>query len=282
MVDNQRRKKVTLVWNGEDIARVFGSLFHAGDIDKYIDLPLANYSTLPFDKVLKDGKIIGVSTYTGYTYNERAMLSLGVVDVEHSEPGTQVTLVWGEEGRGSTKPTVERHAASRDPCHGCVCALRRSCACRIPAALSNTIGEIRWRIYFTKTILPKLVAVVPGPRAHLLRQQGTHQHRRHAGGRDGVQSPRLVARTTITKSASTFTSSWKARARWKPKKACGPVGPGDLVFIPAEAKHRLRATETGLFYFEFQAPNRFKTHILDGTPDDLRWNRVDGRVWVQT
>ena len=61
-----------------------------------------------------------------------------------------------------------------------------------------------------------------------------------------------------------------------------PVGPGDLVFIPAEAKHRLRATDTGLFYFEFQAPNRFKTHILDGTPDDLRWNRVDGRVWVQT
>jgi mannose-6-phosphate isomerase-like protein (cupin superfamily) len=60
------------------------------------------------------------------------------------------------------------------------------------------------------------------------------------------------------------------------------VGPGDLVFIPAEAKHRLRATDTGLFYFEFQAPNRFKTHILDGTPEDLVWNRVDGRKWIQT
>ena len=61
-----------------------------------------------------------------------------------------------------------------------------------------------------------------------------------------------------------------------------PVGPGYLVFIPAEAKHRLRATDTGLFYFEFQAPNRFKTTILEGTDDDLRWNRKDGRVWVQT
>jgi vanillate/3-O-methylgallate O-demethylase len=109
MADNQRRKKVTLVWNGEDIARVCGSLFHAGDIAKFIDLPLANYSTLPFDKVLKDSKIIGVSTYTGYTYNERAMLSLAVIDIGHSEPGTEVTLVWGEEGRGSSKPTVERH-----------------------------------------------------------------------------------------------------------------------------------------------------------------------------
>ena len=60
-----------------------------------------------------------------------------------------------------------------------------------------------------------------------------------------------------------------------------PVGPGDLIFIPAEEKHRLRATEP-LFYFEFQAPNRFKTTILEGTDDDLRWERKDGRVWVQT
>ena len=111
IADKPKRKKVTLVWNGDDIARAFGSLFHAnGDITKYIDLPLANYSTLPYDKVLKGGKTVGLSTYTGYTYNERSMVSLAVVDVEHSEPGTEVTLVWGEEGRGSSKPTVERHA----------------------------------------------------------------------------------------------------------------------------------------------------------------------------
>jgi vanillate/3-O-methylgallate O-demethylase len=109
MADNQKRKKVTLVWNREDLKRASGSLFEAGDIAKYIDLPLANYSTLPFDKVLKDGKTVGVSTYTGYTYNERVMLSLAVVDSRHSEAGTEVTIVWGEEGRGSSKPTVERH-----------------------------------------------------------------------------------------------------------------------------------------------------------------------------
>jgi mannose-6-phosphate isomerase-like protein (cupin superfamily) len=59
------------------------------------------------------------------------------------------------------------------------------------------------------------------------------------------------------------------------------VGPGDMIFIPAEEKHRLRAT-TPLFYFEFQAPNRFKTTILEGTDDDLRWERKDGRVWIQS
>lgn len=112
-VNNQTRKKVTLVWNREDLQRASGSLFEAGDIAKYIDLPLANYSTLPFDKVLKDGKTVGVSTYTGYTYNERVMLSLGVVDNRHSEVGTEVTIAWGEEGRGSSKPTVERHVQAQ-------------------------------------------------------------------------------------------------------------------------------------------------------------------------
>jgi vanillate/3-O-methylgallate O-demethylase len=110
MADHPKRKKVTLVWNGDDIARVFRTMSNTGgDIAKYIDLPLANYSTLPFDKVLKGGKTVGLSTYTGYTYNERAMVSLAVIDIEHSELGTELTLVWGEEGRGSSKPTVERH-----------------------------------------------------------------------------------------------------------------------------------------------------------------------------
>ena len=110
IADKPKRKKVTLVWNGDDVARVFGSLFNLdGDISKYIDLPLANYSTLPYDKVLKRGQIVGLSTYTGYTFNERAMVSLAMVDVAASEPGTEVTVVWGEEKGGSTKPTVERH-----------------------------------------------------------------------------------------------------------------------------------------------------------------------------
>jgi len=111
MAANPKRKKVTLVWNGDDVEHALGSLFHGrGDPAKFIDLPLANYASLPYDKVLRHGKQVGLSTYTGYTYNERAMLSLGVVDIEHSEPGAQVTIVWGEDGRGSSKPTVERHA----------------------------------------------------------------------------------------------------------------------------------------------------------------------------
>lgn len=108
MIDQQKHRKVTLVWNGDDTTSDFRSLFQEGEISKYIDLPLANYSTLPYDKVVKGGKTVGISTYTGYTYNERAVISLAIVDKDLAE-GSEVTVVWGEEGGGTSKPTVERH-----------------------------------------------------------------------------------------------------------------------------------------------------------------------------
>jgi vanillate/3-O-methylgallate O-demethylase len=104
-----QRKKVTLAWDGEDVTRALGTQFQKEDRAKYIDLPLSNYSTWPNDKILLDGEMVGVSTFSGYSSNESSMLSLAIVDVEQSEPGTEVTLVWGEEGGGSAKPVVERH-----------------------------------------------------------------------------------------------------------------------------------------------------------------------------
>jgi glycine cleavage system aminomethyltransferase T len=109
MAINPPRTKVTLVWNGEDVARVMGTLFRDDDrIAKYIDLPLANYASLPYDRITSGGKTVGISTYTGYNFNERAMLSLGMIENAYSAPGTDVTVVWGEKS-GSTKPTVEPH-----------------------------------------------------------------------------------------------------------------------------------------------------------------------------
>jgi vanillate/3-O-methylgallate O-demethylase len=111
MGDEGPRRKVTLAWNGEDVAAAMRTLFEHGEDDpaKYIDLPLSNYSTWPNDKVLLDGELVGVSTFSGYSYNERSMLSLAVVNSD-LETGTEVTLVWGEENGGSAKPVVERHS----------------------------------------------------------------------------------------------------------------------------------------------------------------------------
>jgi glycine cleavage system aminomethyltransferase T len=95
-------------------------MFSKRDPVKYIDLPLSNYATWPYDKVLHDGETVGLSTFSGYSYNERSTLSLAMVDVD-VEIGTEVTLVWGEEDGGSAKPVVERHVqaefrATVSPC----------------------------------------------------------------------------------------------------------------------------------------------------------------------
>jgi vanillate/3-O-methylgallate O-demethylase len=102
------RKKVTFAWNSDDVTKVYRSLFDQGPIYRFIDLPLSNYASASYDKIVSHGKTVGISMFAGYSYNERAMLSLGLVE-PNVEVGSEVTLVWGEEGGGSQKGTVERH-----------------------------------------------------------------------------------------------------------------------------------------------------------------------------
>jgi vanillate/3-O-methylgallate O-demethylase len=105
-----KRKKVTFAWQNEDVARILTSIFAPpGENFKVIELPLANYASSSFDKVMSGSKLVGASMFSGYTWNERKMLSLGFVDERYAKPGTQLTLVWGEEDGGTKKTTVERH-----------------------------------------------------------------------------------------------------------------------------------------------------------------------------
>jgi vanillate/3-O-methylgallate O-demethylase len=108
MASQPQRKKVTFAWNSDDVVKVMSTMFETGDIYKYIDLPLSNYTSASYDKIMNNGKVVGFSMFAGYSYNERSMLSLGVVDPD-IEFGDKVTLVWGEEDGGSQKTTVERH-----------------------------------------------------------------------------------------------------------------------------------------------------------------------------
>ena len=105
----EHRKKVTLALNDEDVTRVIGSQFQKTNRAKFMDWPSAVYCMHPFDKVQVKGETVGVSTWIGYSSNEGKMLTLAVLDAQYAEPGTEVTFVWGEEGGGSSKPTVEPH-----------------------------------------------------------------------------------------------------------------------------------------------------------------------------
>ena len=109
MSNRRQRKKVTLALNDEDVTRTIGSTFQKHNRAKFIDWPSAVYSMHPFDRVIVDGKTIGISTWIGYSANEGKMLTLAVLDADYAEPGREVIFVWGEEDGGSAKPTVERH-----------------------------------------------------------------------------------------------------------------------------------------------------------------------------
>ena len=80
IADKPHRRKVTLAWNSEDVIKVFSSLFEQGDIYKYIDLPLSNYTSASYDKVVVGKETVGFSMFSGYSYNERTMLSLATID----------------------------------------------------------------------------------------------------------------------------------------------------------------------------------------------------------
>jgi vanillate/3-O-methylgallate O-demethylase len=104
-----QRKKVTLEWNKEDIQKIVSSLFEPeGEQYKFFDLPLANYANSNYDAVVDaDGETVGLSMFTGYSFNEKKALSLGTVD--HEIPlGTELHILWGEEPN-TKKTTVEPH-----------------------------------------------------------------------------------------------------------------------------------------------------------------------------
>ena len=109
MSTEKHKQKVTLALDPEDVLRVTSSLYAKGERAKYFEFPSAVYSMHPFDEVRVDGKVIGVSTWIGYSSNEGAMLSLAMIDPDYAEFGKEVTLVWGEPNGGTRKPTVEPH-----------------------------------------------------------------------------------------------------------------------------------------------------------------------------
>jgi glycine cleavage system aminomethyltransferase T len=109
IAEGPHRRKVTLALENEDVARIWGGMLAKGDKPKFMDFPSAVYSMHPFDTVTADGRTIGLSTWIGYSFNEGKMLTLAILDPDQAEPGTEVTLVWGEPNGGTGKPTVEPH-----------------------------------------------------------------------------------------------------------------------------------------------------------------------------
>lgn len=96
--ENIRRTWVSLEWNTDDVVDVYASMFRQGEHFDYMEMPKTFEETIDTDQILVGDKLVGVATSRGYSYYFRKMISHAVIDVEYSQPGTQVEILWGQPG----------------------------------------------------------------------------------------------------------------------------------------------------------------------------------------
>jgi vanillate/3-O-methylgallate O-demethylase len=108
MRDKPQRKKVTFEWNADDVLSVIASAFEPGAAHKkWIDFPQPNYASSSADMIMRGDQMVGMSMFNGYSYNERCLLSLGVVAAD-IQVGDELVLKWGEPD-DTGKTSTERH-----------------------------------------------------------------------------------------------------------------------------------------------------------------------------
>lgn len=94
-----RRMIATLVWNSDDVLGVYAEFFRQnGPLPDFMEMPQEPRGYFWTDKVLRDGQLVGTTSSRGYSAYFRQMISLCVIDLEHREPGTEVTVIWGNPG----------------------------------------------------------------------------------------------------------------------------------------------------------------------------------------
>ena len=106
---NQRRTKVSLLWNTDDVSSINrDALTSSGVGPKFIALPTSMYSTFQSDAVVKGGELVGISQWSSWSANVKSHMSLALIATQYATPGTELTLRWGEPN--PRRRTVEANA----------------------------------------------------------------------------------------------------------------------------------------------------------------------------
>lgn len=112
---NPPRTVTTLEWNAEDIAAVYATQFQGKGVEpcERIDAEpldmyyIENLAANPFtgdgaiyrsDKVMADGKQVGISTGRIMSFYYNTMISLAFIDPNYAVEGTELKLIWGTPG----------------------------------------------------------------------------------------------------------------------------------------------------------------------------------------
>jgi vanillate/3-O-methylgallate O-demethylase len=63
------------------------------------------------DHILKDGKRVGVSSGTIYSYYFREVISMACIDIDQADIGNEVIVQWGDHGKRmkDVRATVARY-----------------------------------------------------------------------------------------------------------------------------------------------------------------------------
>lgn len=108
------RRTVTLRWNADDVVDIYASLFRPGEEYRTLDLPTtptwAHGMNEHADRVTSGDRLAGVSSSTIYSYHFRECLSMGCVDPEYADLGTELVVHWGDHGGRikQVRATVDR------------------------------------------------------------------------------------------------------------------------------------------------------------------------------
>jgi len=98
-VEDPTYQKVTVIFDDEDVERIQNSIFDEGDTYQFMQIPDIPFesSISRYDSVVdEDGGHIGMCKHPSYNYNQRELPALAWVETEYAEPGTRVTIEWGE------------------------------------------------------------------------------------------------------------------------------------------------------------------------------------------
>lgn len=94
------RVRRTLIWNKDDVIAAFATLFEEeGTPFDYMEFPRHQWNAMYASAVTDGDRLVGVATSRGYSYSFRKMLSHVVIDLGHAEPGTELTVIWGDPGK---------------------------------------------------------------------------------------------------------------------------------------------------------------------------------------
>ncbi|MBC3900904.1 aminomethyl transferase family protein [Acetobacterium malicum] len=118
---NPKRTMVTLEWNPDDLGEIFASQFRGQEVEPFEsmdDRPMDMYYNSGFsmyyhaDKVLAEGKEVGISSGRLNSYYYQRMISLAFIKPEYAVEGKELKVVWGTPG----KPQKEiRVTVARSP-----------------------------------------------------------------------------------------------------------------------------------------------------------------------